>query len=252
MQRIVELWQNHFLNNPHNHEEGSSPLQTDILSKMPQSNLLTVVFSFTDLSILHINDAAAAFFGATTEEIKQEGASSIIACFDEEQLKFAMHAAEISARDVALGKVKNVLETYTCYVNWIINNRKGKRNRALFRIFPIELNENGLPLTGMYLIYDIMPFLKDGLWWYRSFLGRGKCLQYHSEEKKWIAKDLLSEREKMILSLIAEGYSSKELGDKLNISSHTIYNHRRRMLAKTGAVDTSALIHVAKLSGILN
>jgi DNA-binding CsgD family transcriptional regulator len=82
-------------------------------------------------------------------------------------------------------------------------------------------------------------------------LNETLCLHYQSEEKKFVKKDMLSEREQLILMRVAEGKSSKTIGDELNISQHTVDNHRRKMLLKTGATDTSALIHLCKLSGIL-
>jgi DNA-binding CsgD family transcriptional regulator len=218
---------------------------------MNQSNLLTVVFSYTDLSILHINEAAAGYFGRSAEEIKSLGASAIVECFEDEQLKFAAKAAEINSMELSKGPKNDVLNSFICYANWIINSKLGKRYRSLFRIFPIELNDNGLPKTGMYLVYDVMPFLHAGSWWYRSSSGNKNFIHYHSSEMKFQQKDLLSSREKDILSYLAEGFSSKEIAEHLHVSSHTIDNHRRRMLAKTGSVDTSALIYIAKLSGML-
>lgn len=251
LNKVVEIWQNHFLNHPSSGGLNTTRLETDILNHIAQSNLMTVIFSFTDLSILHINDAAARYFGSSVDKIKSDGAISIVNCFNDEQLKFATYSAELSAMDMASGRVKDVLNSCTCYTNWIINKKNGKQNRGLFRIFPIELNEKGMPLTGMYLIHDVSPFLREGTWWYRFSENNTHFVHYHSEEKKFQSKDILSQREKAVLSLLAEGLSSKKIGEQLHISAHTIDNHRRHMLAKTGAVDTSALIHVAKLSGIL-
>jgi DNA-binding CsgD family transcriptional regulator len=44
---------------------------------------------------------------------------------------------------------------------------------------------------------------------------------------------------------------SKEIADVLDISSHTVNNHRRNMITRTGARDTTALIHICKMIGIL-
>lgn len=249
--QIISLWDKHFQSSPNHNGIKDFLRQSGLFDQIKQSNLLTVVFSFADLSILHINQAAAEFFGGTIEEISQSGAAYIISCFDEEQLKFATYAANISAGEIVQSKGEGVLDSYTCYANWIINSKNGIKKRALFRIFPIQVNEKGLPLIGMYLIHDIRPFLRDQVWWYRSSVGNKQFIHYHSEEKKMVKKDLLTQREKDILTHISTGLSSKELAEMLHVSNHTIDNHRRRMLAKTGAVDTSALIHIAKLSGIL-
>jgi DNA-binding CsgD family transcriptional regulator len=103
----------------------------------------------------------------------------------------------------------------------------------------------------MYLIHDITPFLNPGIWWFRSSVANKQFMCYQSNEDKLKRKDLLSNREKSVLNLIADGLTSKEIGKELFLSQHTIDNHRRRMFSKTGAVDSSALVHVAKLSGII-
>jgi DNA-binding CsgD family transcriptional regulator len=44
---------------------------------------------------------------------------------------------------------------------------------------------------------------------------------------------------------------SKEVGKILFISSHTVDNHRRNMISRTGARDTTALIQICRMSGII-
>ena len=53
---------------------------------------------------------------------------------------------------------------------------------------------------------------------------------------------LLTRREKEILTCITEGLSSKQIADKLFISENTVSNHRKNMLAKTGAKSSAELI----------
>lgn len=53
---------------------------------------------------------------------------------------------------------------------------------------------------------------------------------------------LLTRREKEILTCITEGLSSKQIAGKLFISENTVSNHRKNMLAKTGARSSAELI----------
>lgn len=55
----------------------------------------------------------------------------------------------------------------------------------------------------------------------------------------------LSRREKEILSLIMEEYTTQEIADKLFISFGTVETHRRNMLIKTGARNTVGLVKLA-------
>lgn len=51
----------------------------------------------------------------------------------------------------------------------------------------------------------------------------------------------LSNREKEVIKLLADGLSSKQIADKLFISPHTVDTHRRNLLKKTGAKNTLEL-----------
>ena len=55
----------------------------------------------------------------------------------------------------------------------------------------------------------------------------------------------ISNREKQVLQLIAEGYSSKEVADKLCISNHTAISHRKHLIQKFRVKNTAQLIKEA-------
>ncbi len=53
-------------------------------------------------------------------------------------------------------------------------------------------------------------------------------------EKPTVIDMALSQRENEILQLMAEGYNSREMADKLFISEFTVQTHRKNMLRKMG------------------
>lgn len=57
----------------------------------------------------------------------------------------------------------------------------------------------------------------------------------------------LSNREKDILRLLTQGLTSKEIGHKLSISSHTVDGHRRKILKKTKLKSTGEIIQYCKI-----
>ena len=57
--------------------------------------------------------------------------------------------------------------------------------------------------------------------------------------------DLLTEREREILSLIASGLSNQEIADSLFLSKRTVDKHRENILSKTRAKNTADLIMFA-------
>ena len=62
---------------------------------------------------------------------------------------------------------------------------------------------------------------------------------------------LLSEREKVVLRMIGEGKASKEIADKLCISTHTVNGHRQNILKKIGASNSTEAYNVARKLGII-
>lgn len=62
---------------------------------------------------------------------------------------------------------------------------------------------------------------------------------------------ILSKREKEIVKLMAEGYNSKFIADKLFISFHTVNTHRQNIIEKTNTKNTSGLIQFAVCHGLI-
>ena len=61
----------------------------------------------------------------------------------------------------------------------------------------------------------------------------------------------LTEREREVLQLIAEGNTSQQIADKLQISIRTAEKHRANLRAKLGANSQADLIHYAIQTGIV-
>ncbi len=60
----------------------------------------------------------------------------------------------------------------------------------------------------------------------------------------------LSDRERDVLVLVAQGKSSKEIADRLNISIHTVNTHRKNITRKTGIRSVAGLAVYAMLHNL--
>lgn len=63
---------------------------------------------------------------------------------------------------------------------------------------------------------------------------------------------LLSDREIEVLSLIAQGYINKEIGNQLNIGLTTVISHRKNIVEKLGMKSVSALTIYAVMHGYVD
>ena len=61
----------------------------------------------------------------------------------------------------------------------------------------------------------------------------------------------LTEREVEILKLVAEGYSNKEIGERLFISHRTVDTHRTNLMKKMDVHNVAGLIRIALKSGLV-
>lgn len=62
----------------------------------------------------------------------------------------------------------------------------------------------------------------------------------------------LTPRQREVLQLLAEGYSSKEVADRLNISARTVEFHKYRMMQELNLRTSAELIHYAIKHGIIS
>lgn len=62
----------------------------------------------------------------------------------------------------------------------------------------------------------------------------------------------ISEREMEIIRLIAEGYSNKEVADKLFLSTHTVTTHRKNIMNKLGLNNTAGLVLFAVRENLIS
>lgn len=85
---------------------------------------------------------------------------------------------------------------------------------------------------------------------------------YYSKEFLTVAKQLLpvkskrqkirlSDREKQVLKLICMGYSNQDIAKELDLSSHTIDTHRKKLIQKMGAKNTASMIAISISEGLV-
>jgi DNA-binding CsgD family transcriptional regulator len=129
----------------------------------------------------------------------------------------------------------------------------GKPFHTMVQIFGLEYNEKGYPTLCFIVDQDIEHLIKntDHYWGRLSFNNGEFVTTFSSKEMVLKKQDILSIREVEVLKMLLRGYESKQIGEKLFISSNTVDNHRKNMIRKLDARDTTALVQISKQLGIL-
>jgi DNA-binding CsgD family transcriptional regulator len=145
------------------------------------------------------------------------------------------------------------MKTHHCCMRFI--RMDGKQIRLFSQGIPIQVDENRNFKYSFNYVQNINNLIKRDFphYWIRLSYGEHNEFvhTFHSEAKEYSARDLLSPREKEILLLIAEGMDTKEIAKELYISVNTVGNHRSNMIDRLGARDTTALVQLAKMVGMI-
>lgn len=129
----------------------------------------------------------------------------------------------------------------------------GKPFHTMVQIFGLEFDEKEMPTLCFIVDQDIEHLIKstDNYLGRLSFNGGEFVTTFSSKDPILKKQDIFTNRELDVLKLLLKGYESKRIGEKLFISSNTVDNHRKNMIRKVDARDTTALIQISKQLGIL-
>lgn len=130
--------------------------------------------------------------------------------------------------------------------------KDGSYKKCFFNITRLAFDEYNQPTLSIILIEDVSALYAGDFYWIRFLRGhKNEYTQlYTSNKGKHKFKDLISLREKEILQLISQQYSSKEIANHLHISYNTVEQHRKNMIARSGARDTTALLQLCKMADV--
>ena len=90
--------------------------------------------------------------------------------------------------------------------------------------------------------------IKNGIHYY---IGNDLSYFRYPDNELLMTGIILSNREFEILRLIHVGFNSKQIAEKLFLSTHTIYTHRNNILNKTGKAHISDVIFDLEEQGLL-
>jgi DNA-binding CsgD family transcriptional regulator len=132
-------------------------------------------------------------------------------------------------------------------------HKDGQSMRCYIDIIPIEFNAQNNPTVLMMSFQEVSHLVKGEDYCIRGIFGEDdkKIFVYYSKEDRTIDSEIISEREREVLQYISQGLDTKQIAGELKISTNTVDNHRRNMLSRTGTRDTTALIQLCRMLGIV-
>lgn len=127
-----------------------------------------------------------------------------------------------------------------------------KSYRLSMIVEALEIADNGSPVIFIIAKQDVDSLIKEGSpWWVEFCFNKQERYHFHQENRKFEKGSILSKRELEILLLIKNGFETKTIAQQLDISTHTIDKHRKNMLERTGAKDTTMLLQICEMGKII-
>lgn len=195
------------------------------------------------------------FGGLLPESTTDEKITTILGMLHKDYLAFPYESVTWLAN--VLEKIpftdKVNMKLHHCGMRFIRSD--GTQIRLFSQGVPIQVDEERNFKYTLNYIQNINHLIKKNFpfYWIRLSYGiENEYIQtFHSGTRESARADLLSVREKEILSLIAEDLDTKEIAEQLYISVNTVGNHRSNMIERLGARDSTALVQLAKMTGMI-
>lgn len=220
----------------------------------------------TIVSLFHYNDFSVSFFcknGAALFPLRNgtPGKKDLFYGLDKCQLDFPEKAFKWLKDFTNNFKTidENLGETMIYFCGLKLKSKDGGYREYFISQRILSQNKIGLPISCITYLTDVTHLLrpnfdkKNDFYWSRMVRGDFKEIKQFRSSQQGVAqkKDIVTKRELEVLKLINTHKESREIASLLNISINTVDKHRKNMLARTRAKDTTALIQLCKMAGLL-
>lgn len=140
----------------------------------------------------------------------------------------------------------HVKDSFSWYLEHFMRMRdaNGKYRIWKHRIFYF-LGDGHQGISYSLCLYNITAGDNEGAYLINTMTGEKKVLVIEDY-------NILSDREKTILKMTADGKSSMRIGEELGISKHTVDRHRQNIIFKLQANNTTEACSKAKRLGLIN
>ena len=215
-----------------------------------QNAVFIMIWNMVTNRIIYVVDKRVVLGYSTSMYLAENGVDFLMSNHSLESLRYivTMQQHAIKYLEEFTGDVTKVIIN----LEGTVKKYSGEYSHFLQQTVCIETDSEGSPFLFLSYVYDITYLKKNGTanlviktpgeinWW--NFNFDKNCLE---------PVQPLSRQEKKILSLLAEGKSSKEIANQLFISPSTVDTHRRHLLEKTNCIDSTGMVTYAKLVGLL-
>jgi DNA-binding CsgD family transcriptional regulator len=226
----------------------------DATSFMPQidssASVIILLYNHSTLKYEFVGPSIKSVTGYDSKEFMDGGLQFAMSLVDMEHNRlYNKHIIPLIFRYYLRFAIKRkVLDLQFSYT-FKLKKKDGDYMWAYHHMNVLKTNKWGFPMYTMVFISDITAIKKDENIDFIIALKDNEQALYkpiYSRNYHGLKTNFkFSSRELEVLSLLGKGHTTKEIADKLNLSTHTVTSHRKNMMEKAGVKNASELIQLA-------
>lgn len=219
---------------------------------LPYSSTFFCVTNTQELSFEYISKNMFSCLGLKNEIVKKGGMRYFWSRIHPEDLEHWLIALKdlmnYTLSEIPVEERKQMNYSW----NYRFKNAKGVYVNILQNTTPLEFDKDIKPIIGLAHYTVLNSNIKIDVCASAKLLNSNNEYEtkYFNNFSQKLISDGISNRERDIIRLLVLNYSSKEIAEKLFISSNTVDTHRRNILKKLNISSTGELIGMLKMNKI--
>jgi hypothetical protein len=224
----------------------ADPLVAEVEKMMEINDQFFYIGALTKLEILYVSKRSYQMMGVKPEDLHPGHFLRVSHPDDLERAGLGRVRLFKMGQNIAVAKAGYSLLSS----NFRMLNAKGNYTNLLMQLFVFyqKLQDESVFLIQVHTNIDWCRKLKHG---YHFYTGNDLSYFRPPDEELLMTGVPFSNRELEIIHLIEEGLNSYQIADKIFLSPHTVYTHRRNIIRKSGKSTLSEVIYDLKERGIL-
>jgi len=222
----------------------------DLDTFLPYSSTFFCITNTQSLDFEYISKNYKACLGLDAKLLKAKGMRYFWSRIHPEDLEKWLKALN-ELMEFTLENIKEEDRQKANYTwNYRIKNADDVYVNLIQNTTPLALDSQGKPIIGLAHYTVLHSDIKMDISASAKLLNDQNEYEtiYFSNYGQKLLSDGISNRERDVIRLLVLDFSSKQISEKLNISSHTVDTHRRNILKKLNISSTGELIGMLKMN----
>ncbi len=217
---------------------------------LPYSSTFFCITNTQDLTFEYVSKNYKASLGLDPNELKEKGMRYFWSRIHPEDIEFWLQALN-SLMKFTLSEIPKEKRQDASYTwNFRFKNAQNIYVNVVQNTTPLIFDSENKPIIGLAHYTIMHPDVKLDITASAKLLNDQQEYEtvYFNSFSQKLLHDSVTNRERDIIRLLILDKTSKEISEKLNISSHTVDTHRRNILKKLDITSTGELVGILKIN----